>query len=79
MAADYQQAPKSYLLAQTDPEEAYDPFTDYSEFDEASDEEADINFFRNGRFFTVGLAMGPCYKFLLNFRYSHVDPLQVQL
>ena len=59
MAADYQQAPKSYLLAQTDPEEAYDPFTDYSEFDEASDEEADINFFRNGRFFTVGLAMGP--------------------
>lgn len=49
---------KSYLLAQTDPDEAYDPFTDYSEFDEESDEEADINFFRNGRFFTVGLAFG---------------------
>ncbi len=45
--------------AQTDPEEAYDPFSDYSEFDEASDEEADINFFRNGRFLTVGLAVGP--------------------
>jgi hypothetical protein len=44
---------------QTDPEEAYDPFSDYSEFDENSDEEADINFFRNGRFFTVGLAVGP--------------------
>ena len=46
-------------FAQTDPEEAYDPFSDYSEFDEASDEEADINFFRNGRFLTVGLAVGP--------------------
>lgn len=49
---------RNYLLAQTDPDEAYDPFSDYSEFDEASDEEADINFFRNGRFFTVGLAGG---------------------
>ncbi len=49
---------KSYLLAQIDPDEAYDPFTDYSEFDEESDEEADINFFRNGRFFTIGLSGG---------------------
>lgn len=49
---------KSYLMAQVDPDEAYDPFTDYSEFDEESDEEADINFFRNGRFFTIGLAGG---------------------
>jgi len=49
---------KHYLIAQSDPDEAYDPFSDYSEFDEASDEEADINFFRNGRFFTVGLAAG---------------------
>lgn len=45
--------------AQVDTEEAYDPFSDYSEFDEASDEEADVNFFRNGRFLTVGLAVGP--------------------
>lgn len=45
--------------AQVDAEEAYDPFADYSEFDEASDEEADINFFRNGRFLTVGFALGP--------------------
>ncbi len=45
--------------SQMDPEEAYDPFIDYSEFDEASDEEADINFFRNGRFLTAGLAVGP--------------------
>ena len=48
----------SYLLAQVDPEEAYDPFADYSEFDEETDEEADINFFRNGRFVTAGLAGG---------------------
>ena len=47
-----------YLIAQTDPDESYDPFTDYSEFDEESDEEADINFFRNGRFFTVGMVAG---------------------
>lgn len=54
-------AEKSYLLAQSDPDEAYDPFIDYSEFDEASDEEADINFFKHGRFFTVGLAAGQRY------------------
>ncbi|UYL08076.1 porin family protein [Bdellovibrio sp. SKB1291214] len=49
---------KHYLIAQNDPDEAFDPFSDYSEFDEDSDEEADVNFFRNGRFFTVGLAGG---------------------
>lgn len=48
----------SYLLAQTDPDESFDPFSDYSEFDEASDEEADVNFFRNGRFFTIGVSAG---------------------
>lgn len=49
----------SISFAQSDSEEAYDPFADYSEFDEASDEEADINFFKNGRFLTAGLALGP--------------------
>lgn len=49
---------KHYLIAQTDPDEAYDPFSDYSEFDEDSEEEADVNFFRNGRFLTVGLVGG---------------------
>lgn len=48
----------SYSWAQTDGEDAYDPFADYSEFDEASDEESDINFFRHGRFFTIGVAGG---------------------
>lgn len=46
------------LIAENDIDDSYDPFSDYSEFDEASDEEADINFFRNGRFVTVGFALG---------------------
>lgn len=53
------------LLALTGPafsqyegDDVYDPFADYSEFEENSQEEADINFFRNGRFFNVSLLMG---------------------
>lgn len=49
---------KPRLLAQADGDESYDPFSDYSEFDEASDEEADINFFRNGRLFVLGFQGG---------------------
>ncbi len=45
-------------LAQFDADDTYDPFADYSEFDEAQEEEADINFFRNGRFVTVGFIGG---------------------
>lgn len=47
----------SVLLAQEDAD-AYDPFADYNEFEEATEEEADINFFRNGRFLSVGLLGG---------------------
>lgn len=51
--------PDSLLLAQSDEQsDAYDPFADYSEFEEASEEEADINFFRNGRFLTIGVIGG---------------------
>jgi hypothetical protein len=45
-------------MAQFDADETYDPFADYSEFDESQDEEADINFFRNGRFVTLGFLGG---------------------
>ncbi len=38
--------------------DVYDPFIDYSEFEEAGQEEADINFFRNGRLLTAGIAVG---------------------
>ncbi len=44
--------------ADNEGDDAYDPFADYSEFDENNDEEADINFFRHGRFVTMGFAMG---------------------
>lgn len=44
--------------AQYEGDDVYDPFADYSEFEENSQEEADINFFRNGRFFNVAILMG---------------------
>lgn len=44
------------LVAQWEGDDAYDPFADYSEFEETEEEEADINFFRNGRLFTISLA-----------------------
>jgi|GEM_PF-1410194 hypothetical protein len=37
---------------------AYDPFSDYSEFQQTAEEEADIYFFRNGRLVTANLALG---------------------
>lgn len=74
------------LLAQLEGgDESFDPFSDYSEFDEASEEEADINFFRNGRFFTVGFmggyrsfsgnmsqiyGSGPTYGLVLNYFFD---------
>jgi hypothetical protein len=50
--------PHSLLLAQSDGDDAYDPFADYSEFEETMDEEEDINFFRNGRLMTLGFMAG---------------------
>jgi hypothetical protein len=41
-----------------DETDAYDPFIDYNEYEVASEEEADINFFRNGRFLTMGFTLG---------------------
>jgi hypothetical protein len=46
------------LLAQADGDDAYDPFADYSEFEESAEEEEDINFFRNGRLLTTGFIGG---------------------
>lgn len=49
----------SHCLAQTtDVDEAFDPFSDYNEFEQDADEEADINFFKNGRFLTLALQLG---------------------
>lgn len=49
---------KYHLLAQYEGDDSYDPFADYSEFEENQEQEADINFFRNGRFFTLGVIAG---------------------
>ena len=46
-----------YFFAQLD-DDSYDPFSDYSEFDEDSDEEADTYFFKHGRLLTVGILGG---------------------
>lgn len=46
------------LLAQADVDDAYDPFADYSEFEESADEEEDIHFFRHGRLLTMGFMGG---------------------
>ena len=51
------EAPSEILLAAEDAD-AYDPFADYNEFEEATEEEADINFFRNGRFLTLAIVGG---------------------
>jgi hypothetical protein len=49
----------SHAKAQTsDVDEAFDPFSDYNEFEQDADEEADINFFKNGRYLTLGLQVG---------------------
>ncbi|MCB9073632.1 MAG: outer membrane beta-barrel protein [Bdellovibrionaceae bacterium] len=39
-------------------DDTYDPFADYSEFEASADEEADIHFFRNGRFFNFAFMLG---------------------
>jgi hypothetical protein len=46
------------LLAQAEGDDTYDPFSDYSEFEESVEEEEDINFFRNGRLLTLGFLGG---------------------
>ena len=49
-----------YLAQQqySDPSDTYDPFTDYSEFQDTTTEEADIYFFKHGRLLSVGLFGG---------------------
>lgn len=42
----------------TDGDEGFDPFSDYNESEQSAEEEADINFFKNGRFLTLGLMLG---------------------
>lgn len=41
-----------------DIDEGFDPFSDYNEVEQSAEEEADINFFKNGRFLTIGAMIG---------------------
>ncbi|MDZ4659999.1 MAG: outer membrane beta-barrel protein [Pseudomonadota bacterium] len=49
-------SPMAY--SQWENDDTYDPFTDYSDYEATSEEEADINFFKNGRMLTLGLTGG---------------------
>lgn len=42
----------------TDVDESFDPFADYNEFEQQSEEEADIHFLRNGRYLTLAFLSG---------------------
>ena len=48
----------AYAQTSTDVDESFDPFSDYNEFEQDADEEADINFFKNGRMLTLGVQVG---------------------
>lgn len=48
----------AHAQGSTEVDESFDPFSDYNEFEQDADEEADINFFKNGRMLTLGLQMG---------------------
>lgn len=39
-------------------DDTYDPFADFSEFEASADEEADLHFFKNGRFFNIAFLLG---------------------
>lgn len=80
----------SVAHAQADSEENFDPFTDYSEYDDTTEEEADIHFFRNGRFLTFGILAGyrgftenyaRSYKpgLVYGFNFSYFFDLQLAL
>lgn len=47
-----------YLAQFEDSGDTYDPFTDYSEFENTAAEEADIYFFKHGRLLSIGGMLG---------------------
>jgi hypothetical protein len=53
--------PSSTAFGQTSPsdvDDSFDPFADYNEFDQETEEEADIHFLRNGRYLTLAFVGG---------------------
>ena len=51
--------------------DAYDPFTDYSEFENPEDEAKDIRFFKKGRFLSIGIYGG--MRFFTGTMSRHLD------
>ncbi len=49
---------QAHSQASTEVDESFDPFSDYNEFEQDADEEADLNFFKNGRMLTLALQLG---------------------
>ncbi len=52
--------PKTYAQDSTEIEidESFDPFADYNEYEQQTEEEEDINFLRNGRYLTLAFIAG---------------------
>ncbi|MGZ3692214.1 MAG: outer membrane beta-barrel protein [Pseudobdellovibrio sp.] len=48
----------AHAQSNNDVDEGFDPFSDYNEVEQSAEEEADINFFKNGRFLTIGALIG---------------------
>jgi len=48
----------SHRAIADDASDAYDPFIDYNEYEVEDEEEADVNFFRQGRLLTAGFLIG---------------------
>lgn len=48
----------------TDIDESFDPFTDYNEYEQQTEEEEDINFLKNGRYLTLAFTGG--YRGFMN-------------
>lgn len=72
--------------------DAYDPFADYSEFENTVEEQENINFFRNGRFLSIGVIggirlftlnmyrlynIGPHYGLNINYFFNLISSIQV--
>ena len=89
----FQDNQKQWLMAQNDQEaeSTYDPFVDYSEFENTAEEQKSINFFQTGRFlsisaqggmqfFTQNMAalyeVGPIYGGYLNYFFNLSFALQ---
>jgi Outer membrane protein beta-barrel domain len=43
---------------QSEVDESFDPFADYNEYEQQSEEEEDVNFLRNGRYLTIAFLAG---------------------